>query len=188
MQLIDRVKSVLLQPRATWRDIDAEFTRPVEIWGKYILPLAAIGPVCVTISWVVFGKPVLATSLSNPVPWSTAITRGVTEFVLTLLGVFVLMHILSILAPSFGGQKNDVQALKATAYAHTAVWVGGVFSLIPALWPVKWILFLYTFVLLFVGLPIVMKAPASQATGYAAVGTIAAFVVFLLVRAVLTAF
>ncbi|MGH7607138.1 MAG: Yip1 family protein, partial [Gemmatimonadales bacterium] len=135
MLLTGRVKSILLQPRQTWRTIDTEFTKPADVWGRYVLPLAALGPVAVTISWIIFGKPVLATSLTNRVPVSTAITRGVTEYVLTVLAVFVLMHILSILAPSFGGQKNDVQALKAAAYSHTAAWVGGVFSLIPALWP-----------------------------------------------------
>lgn len=188
MQLIDRAKSILLQPRSTWREISAEFTKPAELWGRYVLPLAAIGPVAVIAGWIIFGKPVPMTSLANPVPVSTAITRGVAEYVLVLLGVFLLSQILNVLAPSFGTPKNDVQALKAAAYSHTATWIGGVFALIPALWPVKWIFFLYTFVLLFIGLPIVMKSPDHQATGYAAVGAIAAFVVFLLTRAVLTAF
>lgn len=185
MVLIERAKSILLQPRATWRAIDAEFTKPAELWVKYILPLAAIGPLASTISWIIFGKPVPLTSMTNPVPLSTAITHGVTEYVVLLASVFVLAQALSFLAPSFGGQKNDVQALKAAAYSHTALWIGGVFALIPILWPVKWILYLYTFVLLIIGLPIVMKIPSQQATGYAAVGTIIAGVIFLLGRAVL---
>lgn len=188
MLLIDRAKSILLQPRPTWREIAGEFTKPGELWGRYILPLASIGPLAVMACWMIFGKPVLMTSLTNPVPLSTAITRGVAEYVLVLMGVFVLMQILNTLAPTFGTQKNEMQALKAAAYSQTATWIGGLFGLIPALWPVKWIFFLYTLVLLFVGLPIVMKSPPSQSTGYAAVGTIAAFVVFLLIRAVLTAF
>ena len=103
-------------------------------------------------------------------------------------GVFVLALLLSAVAPTFGGQKNDVQALKAAAYSHTSAWLGGAFSLIQALWPVKWIFFVYTFVLLFIGLPIVMKVPSQQSVAYAAVGVIIGFAMLLLVRALLTSF
>ncbi len=34
--LTSRVKGILLEPRATWKEIDAEFTKPGEIWGKYV--------------------------------------------------------------------------------------------------------------------------------------------------------
>lgn len=183
--MTSRVKSILLQPRPTWKEIDGEFTKPAALWGKYILPLAAIGPLASTISWMIFGKPVPLTSMTNPVSLSAAITHGVIEYVVLLVSVFVLAQALSFLAPSFGGQKNDVQALKAAAYSHTPLWIGGVFSLIPILWPVKWILYLYTFVLLIIGLPMVMKVPSQQSAAYAAVGTIVAGVIFLLGRAIL---
>jgi hypothetical protein len=186
--LTSRVKDIMLQPRRTWKEIDAEFIKPAELWGKYILPLAAIGPLFITISWLVFGKPVALTSLTNPVPIATAITRGLAEYVLLLLSVFVLALLLSAVAPTFGGQKNDVQALKAAAYSNTSAWLGGAFSLIQALWPVKWIFYVYTFVLLFIGLPLVMKVPSQQSVAYSAVGVIIGFAMFLLVRALLTSF
>ena len=43
--MISRVKGMMLEPRATWKEIDTEFTKPGETWGKYIIPLAAIGPI-----------------------------------------------------------------------------------------------------------------------------------------------
>ena len=42
--LVSRVKGMMLEPRATWKEIDGEFTKGGDIWGKYIAPLAAIGP------------------------------------------------------------------------------------------------------------------------------------------------
>ena len=188
MALVDRARSILFQPRATWRVIDAEFTKPGAIWGRYILPLAAIGPIATTIGWIVFGKPVPLTSLTNRVPISSAVTRGVAEYVLAMVSVAVLVKILSAIAPGFGGQRNEVQALKGTAYSHTAAWVGGIFALVPALWPLQWVAFLYTFYLLYSGIGIVMKVPASQQAGFGAVATIATVVMFLLVRAVLSLF
>lgn len=186
--LTSRAKSILFQPRETWKEIDGEFTKPGQVWGKYILPLAAIGPLASTLSWLIFGKPVPMTSLTNPVSITTAVTRGVAEYVVALLSVVVLVQAFSFLAPSFGGQKNDVQALKVTAYSYTPAWIGGVFAILPALWPVKWIFYLYTFVLLIIGLPVLMKVPRQQSGGFAAVGTIVAIVVFLLARAVLQVF
>ena len=186
--LTSRVKGILLEPRATWKEIDTEFTKPGEIWGKYIIPLAAIGPIALMIGMLIFGKEILLTSLTNRVPITTIVASGVAWYVLQLLSVFLLSRIVSLLAPGFGGQRNDVQGLKVTAYASTAAWLGGVFLLMPALSLVSWIFSLYSLVLLYVGLPIVMKAPRDRAMGYTAVVIIVWIVVLLIARAILTAF
>jgi Yip1 domain len=181
---IDRVRAILLQPGTTWKMIDAEFTKPAELYKKWILPLAAIGPVCSTISMILFGQRIAFTSLTNRVPFSTIVTRGITAYVLGVLAVFVLAQVINVLAPSFGGQKNDVQALKAAAYAATAGWIGGVSALIPALWPVGLLFSFYSLYLLYVGLPIVMKVPSNQTAGYTAVALVVALVILLLVSAI----
>lgn len=186
--LVDRAKGILLQPGATWKAIDAEFTKPAKIWSGYVVPLAAIGPICMTISMILFGQRVAFTSLTNPVSMTTALTSGVASYVLALLSVFIVSQIVSFLAPNFGGQKNDVQALKAVAYSSTASWVGGVFGLLPQLGLVSLIFSLYTLYLLYAGLPVVMKVPQDRALGYTAVVIIATIVVFLIMGAVVAAF
>src|SRR5262247_3824145 len=85
-----RAKDILLEPRTTWKEIDGEFTKSGEIWGKYILPLAAIGPLANTAGMIVFGRRVPFTSLTTPVPIATAISAGIAQYVLALLSVFVL--------------------------------------------------------------------------------------------------
>jgi Yip1-like protein len=184
-KLVDpnRVTSILLRPGTTWKMIDGEFTKPADLYKKWILPLAAIGPVCSTISMVIFGQRVPFTSLTTRVPIQTVFVRGITGYVLALLSVFILAQIINLLAPTFDSQKNDVQALKAAAYSSTAGWVGGVFALIPALWPVGLLFSLYSLFLLYLGLPVVMKVPNHQAAGYTAVVLIIALVVMLLVGA-----
>jgi hypothetical protein len=182
------VKYILFQPRISWKEIDREFTKPSELWFKYILPLAAIGPIFGTIGMLLFGQRIAFTSLTNPVSLATAITRGVAAYVFALLGVFIMAQIINLLAPGFGGQKNDVQSLKAAAYSSTAHWLGGVFGLIPALALVSLIFSLYSVYLLFLGLPIVMKVPEDRAMGYTAVVIIASIVVFLIMGAIVTAF
>ncbi|HTI03777.1 MAG TPA: Yip1 family protein [Gemmatimonadales bacterium] len=185
--LTSRVKGMLLEPRATWKEIDGEFTKPGEIWAKYVIPLAAIGPIAAAIGMVIFGQRIAFTSLTNAVTLTTAIEIAVARYVISLLTVFVVSRVISLLAPGFGGQRNDVQGLKVAAYSSTASWVGGIFLLIPALGLISLIFSLYSLVLLYIGLPILMKVPQDRAMGYTAVVIIVCIVVFLLAAAILTA-
>ena len=186
--MIDRAKGMLLEPRATWKEADTEFTKPGDIWMKYIIPLAAIGPLAMTAGMILFGRRVPFTSLTQPVTISTAISSAVAAYVLALLSVFVLSRVISLLAEGFGGQRNDVQGLKAAAYSSTAAWIGGVFHVLPALSLVSLLFGLYSLVLLYIGLPIVMKAPKDRAMGYTAVVIIVSIVIYLIAGAIVAAF
>ena len=66
------------------------------------------------------------------------------------------------------------------AYSSTAGWVAGIFSLIPGL-RMLGILGLYSIYLLYLGLPILMKAPAERAAAYTALVVVAAIVLFMVV-------
>lgn len=184
--MVSRVKGILFEPRPTWKEIDAEFLKPGELWAKYIIPLALIGAIARTIGMIVFGKQVALTTLTNRVPLSEALIGGVIALVVALLSVFVLAKLISLLAPGFGGQRNDVQGLKGAAYSSTAAWVGAVFAVLPRLNLVVILISLYSLVLLYIGLPIVMKVPKDRAMGYTAVVMIVAVVMFLIGQAVIS--
>jgi len=178
MNLLDRVKSILLTPREEWPVIEAEPATPAELYKEYIIPLAAIGPVAMAIGALVFGYHAFGMSYRPPV--GTLLSSAIVTFLLTLGGVYVLALIIDALAPHFGGTSNQIQALKVAAYASTASWVAGIFGLIPAL---SWlgILGLYSLYLLYLGLPVLMKAPEDKAAGYTGVVVIAAIVLFLVI-------
>ena len=55
MNLVERVKRILLTPRAEWEVIHAEATTPRALYTGYIMPLAAIGPLALVIRLSVFG-------------------------------------------------------------------------------------------------------------------------------------
>src|SRR5579859_2841219 len=178
--LASRARSILFEPRATFKEVDTEFTKPGAIWGKYILPLAAIGPIAGALGRLMFGQRI---ALTTPISISDAITWALISYILALVAVFVLTQVISLLAPGFGGQKNTVQALKVAAYASTPMWLAGVFSIYARLIMVGVIVSLYSLYLLYVGLPILMKVPQDRAMGYTAVVIIASVVIFLLVSA-----
>ena len=179
MSLVDRAKKVLLEPKQEWPVIDAEATSVAALYTGYIMPLAAIGPIAAIIGWSVFGMRLPLVG-SYRVPIGTAIQHGVVQYVLGLAGVFVLALIIDALAPTFGGQKNRLQALKVAAYSCTAAWVVGIVALVPAL-GILGLLGLYSLYLLYLGLPVLMKAPNEKAMGYTVVVIISAVVLFFLI-------
>jgi len=111
--LISRMKGILLVPVAPGKNSTRSSSKPGELWGKYIIPLAALGAIARAVGMVLFGKPIAFTSLTNAVSVTTAAVGGIVAFVVSLLSIFALSKVASLLAPGFGGQKNDVQASRS---------------------------------------------------------------------------
>lgn len=176
--LVDRVKSILLKPSATWDQIAAE---PVTVGGLfkgYIIPLSLIAPVAGLIGSLVFGHGGFGVTFKPSI--QGALISAVVDFAMGLVGVYVLSLIIDALAPTFGGQKDRLQALKVAAYSGTAAWVAGIFLIFPPLIFLM-VLGLYSFYLLHKGLPRLMKTPQDKATGYTAAVVVAAIVIGVLV-------
>lgn len=179
MSLMERAKKIVLQPKTEWPVIDAEQTTTGALYTGYIIPLAAIGPIASIIGWSVFGMslPFLG---SFRIPIAYAVRAAVVSYIAGLIGVYVLALIIDALAPTFGGQKNQIQALKVAAYSATAAWLAGIFSIFPAL-AILGLVGLYSLYLLFLGLPVLMKAPEDKAMGYTVVVILCAIVLGILV-------
>ena len=77
--------------------------------------------------------------------------------------------------------RNSDRMLKLMAYASTASWVSGIFLIIPALSVLALVGGLYSLYLLFIGLPVMMKAPQDKAVGYTVAAILCAIVVFFVV-------
>jgi hypothetical protein len=177
MALVDRVKNILLSPRTEWPVIDAEPATVASLYTGYIMPLAAIPVICQAIGMSVVGItiPFIGTHYRTPIV--SAITSAVVLYVFSLIAVFIVALIVDGLAPTFGGTKNQVQALKVVAYSYTASWVGGILSLIPAISIIGLLFGLYSLYLLYLGLPVLMKSPPDKAVGYTVVVVICTIIV-----------
>ena len=182
MNLVDRVKRILLSPKTEWEVIDGEQTTPADLYTHYIMPLAAIGPVAYLIGSTVFGIPIPFVGTYR-VPIGSAITQAIVSYVLALAGTYVLALIIDALAPTFSARRSQVQALKLAAYSTTASWIAAIFALVPVLSPLT-LLGLYSLYLLYLGLPILMKTPRDKAVGYIAVVIITAIVLAMVITAV----
>ncbi len=174
-RLIARVKAILMTPKTEWPVIDAEPTTVADLYKNYILILAAIPAVFGFIKSSLIGYG--AFGIHVRVPIGSGIASAIIAYALTLVLVYVLALIIDALAPSFGGQKNQIQALKVTTYAYTASWIAGIGLIVPALgWLIALAGGIYGIYLLYLGLPVLMKAPQEKAGAYTAVSVIIAVV------------
>jgi len=173
--LLERAKNILLKPNAEWPVIAAETTSTAKLYTGYVVPLAAIGPIAsiIGMSLVGISVPFLGTVRT---PILSSVAYAAVAFVLALIGVFVLAFIIDALAPTFSGEKNQAQALKVAAYSYTPAWLAGALSVIPMLSLLGVIAALYGLYLLYLGLPVLMKAPKEKAIAYTAVIVLCAIV------------
>jgi hypothetical protein len=177
--LVARVKGILLSPKTEWPIIAAEPRTAREIYLGYVAPLAAIGAIASFIGSTLIGVtvPMLGTVR---VPIAAGLAGAITHYALTFLMVFVVALIVDALAPTFGGRKDAVRALKLTAYSFTAGWVAGILGLVPMLGFLAVIASLYGLYLLYLGLPVLMGNPPDKSIGYTVVVVICAIVLGLI--------
>lgn len=184
--LVVHAREILVHPQQEWEVIDREPASVGGLYRTYIVPLAAVGPIATLIGMSLFGVSIPFLGRYRA-PFGSALASGIVRYALALGGVFVLALVIDALAPSFGGQKNRIQALKVAAYASTAAWLAGIFALIPAL-ALLGILGLYSLYLLYLGLPVLMKTPKDKALAYTAVVMVCAVVIFTLIGWIAAAF
>ena len=108
-----------------------------------------------------------------------AIVGAVLGLGMALVGTFVLGLIIDALAPTFGGQKNPIHALKVAVYSQTPGWVAGILNIFPLLGILAFFAMLYGIYLLYLGLPILMRSPEDKAVPYTLVVIVCAIGVFI---------
>ena len=182
MNLMERVKSILLQPKEAWATIDTEPADTATLFTRYAMILAAIPAVCGFIGMSLIGVGGFGMTLR--VPLVAGLVNMLVSYVLSLVGLFVLGLVIDALAPTFGGQKSPIQALKVAVYASTAAMLGGVFGLVPMLAILGLLAALYSIYLLYTGLPVLMKSAPEKSVAYTAVVIVVAIVLGVLVAAV----
>jgi hypothetical protein len=182
MSLVERAKNICLTPKTEWPLIAGESTTPGSLISQYVVPLALIGPIAGFIGGSVFGHslPLLGT---YRVPIIAGLGMAVFVFVMSIVGVLIISFIINALAPNFGGEKNNQQAMKVAAYSYTPAWIAGVFQLIPMLGILAILGALFGLYLLYLGLPRLMKCPEDRAIGYTVVVVVCAIILSIAISA-----
>ena len=179
MNLVQRAIDILVKPKETWPQIEAEPSSVGSIYTGYVVLLAAIPALAGFI-----GMSLIGSAFAFHVPLVYGLIGMIASYAVSLAGVYVMGLIINALAPSFGAIKNPLSAFKVAAYGATASFVSGAFSLIPGLSIIGMLVSLYSIYLVYFGLPALMKCPTDKAVGYTAVVIVLAIVAGIVMSSV----
>jgi len=182
MNLVERVKGILLAPDSEWRTIAAEPDDATGLFANYVAYLAAVPAICGFIGTSIIGFTI-PTYGTFRVDVLSGLMAAIFQFLLAFVVVYVVALIIDALAPTFSGTKNLPNALKLAAYSYTPAWLAGVFLLVPGLRFLT-ILGLYGLYLLYKGLPVLMRSPPDKSFIYAAAVVACAIIIGLIVGAI----
>lgn len=173
MNLIERVKNILITPKTEWDVIDGETETPASLLPKYVVIMALIPAVAAFIGYGLIGINILGVKITG---MSWGVSMAIQIFLQSILSYFICTYVVDALAPSFKSEKNLGKSAQLVAYSTTASAVAGIFNIIPSL-GILGILGLYGIYLFYVGLPKLKKTPQDQVVVYMLVSALVIIVV-----------
>jgi hypothetical protein len=161
MGIIERIKGMLLAPKAEWPRVAAEPMTTQGIYTGWVLILAAIGPLAMLPR---FG-----------------LGAAITQYVITLAMTAVIALVVDFLAPKFGGTGDFVAALKLSAFSYTAAFVAGAANLLGMLgFPVLLLASVYAWYTFYLGAPVLRKCSPDKAIAFTAVIVVSGILIVIL--------
>jgi hypothetical protein len=148
MNMVERLKGILLAPKAEWPKIAAEPMTTQGIYTGWVMILGAIGPLAMLLG---FGS----------------VGFAITQYVVTLAMTAIIALIVDFLTPWFGGQKDYVAALKLSAFSYTAAFVAGVLHVLGAAGGVLILAAsIYAWYTFYLGAPVLKKCAPEKAVAF----------------------
>lgn len=174
MDIVTRVKGILLTPKTEWVVVEGEQTTVEDIYRNYLVYIAAVPAIAGFIGMSFVGYP--------KVPIGVGLVYSVLTYILSLASVYALGFVIDKLAPTFDGTPNFMAAFRLAAYSVTVAWLAGIFSIVPRI-AILGVAGLYGIYVFYLGLPVLMKAPAQKVVAYAVAAVLCAVVVNILIVA-----
>lgn len=180
--IVERVKAIILKPREEWPVIEGETASISGLYIRYAMILAAIPALAGFVRNAFIGYGAFGFHYRPGV--GAALSIAIGQYVMALVTIAVVALIADFLVTKFGGTADRLNAFKLAIYSATAAWLAGIFTAIPGL-SFLGLLGLYSFYLLYTGLPVLMKVPQDKAAVCTAAIAVAAIVLSLIAGALL---
>ena len=184
MDIINRVKNVLITPKTEWQTIEAENTPYMNVFIPFVVLLALIPAIAIFIGYGVIGYSVFGYHIASV---SLGIRHAIIQYVAMVGGIYIAAFVINLLAESFGSRKNFDKAFSLVAYAYTPTFVAGIFYIYHSLVILASLAGIYSLYLLYIGLSPMMKTPAEKRTSYFIVSLLIMIVALFLLSFILTA-
>jgi len=184
MDLVKRVKQILVSPTTEWQTIDNENDSHVTVLTTYVLLLAAIPALASFIGYGLIGYSVLGYHIGSV---SLGVRQAIVQYINLVAGVYITALIINLMAETFGSKANFNKAFSLVAYAYTPVFIGGIFYIFPMVGFLAFLASLYGLYLLYIGLAPMMQTPAEKKTSYFVVSLLVMIAVTVILSLILAA-
>ena len=179
MNLIERVKNILITPKTEWDVINGETATTQSLLMGYVLPLAIVAAVGSLLKGLLF---------AGAFGLKFFIISAVIAFIASVVAFYVSVIIVDMLAPSFGSEKNLGKSAQLVAYSGTPSYVGGLLSFIPVIgWLIALAAWAYGIYLMYLGIGPLKKTPEDKKVVYMIVAFLIMIVLYFVVVAILGA-
>ena len=169
MNIVERVKGILLSPKTEWPKIAAEPMTAQQIYTDWVMILAAIGPIAIAIGW----------GLTQG--FGSSLRFAIANYLIVLLMTGIVALIVDALAPRFGGTKDFVAALKLSGFSYTAAYVAGVLHLLGHFGGILVLVaMIYSWYTFYLGAPVLRKCSEDKAVVFTIVVVAIGFVAAML--------
>ena len=179
MNLIERIKNILLTPKTEWDVINGETATPQSLLISYVLPLAVVAAVGSLLKGLLFG---------GIIGMKFFIVTGLIAFIASIISYYITVIIVDMLAPSFASEKNRGKSAQLVAYSGTPSYIGGLLSFIPVIgWLVALAAWAYGVYLMYLGIGPLKKTPEDKKVVYMVVAFLIMIVLYFILVAILGA-
>ncbi len=180
MNLIERVKNILVSPKTEWEVINGETATPMSLLTGYVLILALIPALFSFLGAYLLGGGYFGMKYY--------IISAVISYVISIASFFIFTYALDLLATAFGSEKNINKSAQVAAYSSTAIYIVGVLAIVPFLgWLVMILGALYAAYLMYLGVGPLKKTPEDKKVIYVLVVIIVGFVAYFILNAIFVA-
>ena len=124
MNLIERVKNILITPKTEWDVINGETATPQSLLTGYVLPLSVIAAAGSLLKGVLF---------AGTLGFTYALVTAAIAFIVQMVAYYISVYIIDMLAPSFQSEKDLGKSAQLVAYSGTPSYIAALLSFIPFL-------------------------------------------------------
>jgi len=185
INLIEKVRGILLNPRRTWEKIKVEDGQALRNLALYIALLSLVPAFSIFMGygWVGMRWGMVYFRL----PPLNAFFCALVSYLLSLAGVSFAGFMINFTMRYFQVEGNWETAAKLAVYSSTPYLLSGIFNIIPALRFLS-ILGLYGIYIIYMGIPILLKIPQEKMLSFIFTTSIILIVLAFMVNTLVSQF
>ena len=181
MNLIERVKNILITPKTEWEVINAEPATPMQVLTGYVIPLAIVASLGSVLQYYLFSGGIFY-------GLTFIIAMAIVAFVATIAAFYLTTFIVDMLAPSFESEKDINKSAQLVAYSSTPSYIGSLLSFIPVVGLIISLAgWAYSIYLMYLGIGPIKKTPEDKKIVYMIIAFVIMLAIYFLLAAILGA-